>query len=602
MAGAFSGHLLDSFNAKQPMHSAPNVVTSGAMSFSPQAHGFFPFPLTSLFGNTPFTDPPEETATKIATLQAKLNKKLGPEFVSQRPGPGGGPKLTYAEGWKIINLANEVFGFNGWSSSVVNITTDFIDYNEETRRFNVGVTAILRVTLKDGVYHEDVGYGMLENSKSKAAALDKVILSLAISSAAVDCRHGQCKKEAITDALKRTLRNFGNLLGNCLYDKAYAQEVVKMKVPPAKFDKSDLYRRPEFEDTKPSAPQSNPPEVPGRPVQTANTSTVALQQARPMVKTEAVSEQLEKPMAYVPRHMRQEMAPVAQQNTNSKETAQGTSNQPVKEVVNTRPNAQQTTGLQTPVQTPSGQTPVQQPRGQCDRQPSDRRLSFADTLDDNDEPPVTLPSTQNNYGLNSDDEAFFASVDLGDCDLGRPIDFEEGMGGVSTTDDYMLDQEQAFRPAAARSPVIRHAQAHACNVAGPSGSSDTIPQNRRATIVPGGVVAGRSSVSGSSSASAPSPKVDAASPSTGSTTSSRQKPLILPQGQQQTNPQGGPPAIGVKRNVDSMQGSSSTTFRAPLQGMGLSRQWKQYSRAIAERQPMVSPDPDTNGDFKRVKR
>jgi len=41
----------------------------------------------------------------------------------------------------------------------------------------------------------------------------------------------QCKKEAVTDGLKRALRNFGNLMGNCLYDKAYTQEVVKMKVP-----------------------------------------------------------------------------------------------------------------------------------------------------------------------------------------------------------------------------------------------------------------------------------------------------------------------------------------------------------------------------------
>lgn len=170
MAGAFSGHLLDSFKQS----STPIVVTSGAMSFTPQAHGF---PATT-FGNTSVPGPSEETAVRIATIQAKLNQKLGPEFISQRPGPGGGPKLTYAEGWKIINLANEVFGFNGWSSSVVNITTDFMDYSEESRRYNVGVTAIVRVTLRDGVYHEDVGYGLLENSRSKGAALDKVILAL----------------------------------------------------------------------------------------------------------------------------------------------------------------------------------------------------------------------------------------------------------------------------------------------------------------------------------------------------------------------------------------------------------------------------------------
>lgn len=123
----------------------------------------------------------EETARKIATLQVKLDQKLGPEYISQRPGPGGGPKLTYVEGWKIINLANEVFGFNGWSSSIVSLTTDFADYNEETRRYNVGVTAIVRVTLKDGVFHEDTGYGMLENSKSKGAALDKVSFSALVT-------------------------------------------------------------------------------------------------------------------------------------------------------------------------------------------------------------------------------------------------------------------------------------------------------------------------------------------------------------------------------------------------------------------------------------
>jgi DNA repair and recombination protein RAD52 len=69
-----------------------------------------------------------------------------------------------------------VFGFNGWSSNVVNLTTDYIDFNEESKKFNVGVTAIVRVTLRDGVFHEDIGYGILENSKSKGAALDKVSL------------------------------------------------------------------------------------------------------------------------------------------------------------------------------------------------------------------------------------------------------------------------------------------------------------------------------------------------------------------------------------------------------------------------------------------
>lgn len=176
MAGAFSGHLIDSHNPNSSFNSS--IVTNGAMSFSPMMHGtpFAQQSFSSFNSESPFANDSisEETAKKIATLQVKLDQKLGPEYISQRPGPGGGPKLTYVEGWKIINLANEVFGFNGWSSSIVSLNTDFADYNEETRRYCVGVTAIMRVRLRDGVYHEDIGYGMLENSKSKGAALDKV--------------------------------------------------------------------------------------------------------------------------------------------------------------------------------------------------------------------------------------------------------------------------------------------------------------------------------------------------------------------------------------------------------------------------------------------
>lgn len=36
----------------------------------------------------------------------------------------------------------------------------------------------------------------------------------------------------MTDGVKRTLRSFGNVLGNCLYDKEYTKEVEKIKVVP----------------------------------------------------------------------------------------------------------------------------------------------------------------------------------------------------------------------------------------------------------------------------------------------------------------------------------------------------------------------------------
>ncbi|KAF8636929.1 hypothetical protein AX17_003180 [Amanita inopinata Kibby_2008] len=431
MAGALSGHILDTFNANQSM----NIVTSGPMSFNPSNHGAQPFqvPFASYAFGTQNSfmseDMSESTAKKIAALQVKLNQKLGPEYISQRPGPGGGPKLTYAEGWKIINLANEVFGFNGWSSSLVGVTTDFIDYNEESRRYTVGVTAIVRVTLRDGVSHEDIGYGMLENSKSKGAALDK------------------CKKEAVTDGLKRALRNFGNLLGNCLYDKAYTQEVVKMKVTPPKFDVSGLHRRPECEDVKPNviltsniicppnakqndarpnmirsvsspsyAPQQNQMKAPSSPPlhmqkearSTGNNPTVTntTSASRAPVSNQHV------PMATVSmdnKALQGVKDNKAQQQANRPPAAQRERVVTFSNTVNANPNVNN--------RKPGGVQPL----------PKNSSNSFAKS-----EPSDSLEDEM--FGCSQDD-AFFASVDLGDIDLGRPIeddmgwsiDFEDGL-------------------------------------------------------------------------------------------------------------------------------------------------------------------------------
>ena len=67
----------------------------------------------------------EYTAQEIATLSSRLEKQLGPEYISSRPGAGGG-KVHYLSADKCINLANEVFGFNGWSSAIQNVQIDFV--------------------------------------------------------------------------------------------------------------------------------------------------------------------------------------------------------------------------------------------------------------------------------------------------------------------------------------------------------------------------------------------------------------------------------------------------------------------------------------------
>ncbi|CAG8595655.1 19966_t:CDS:10 [Dentiscutata erythropus] len=178
--------------------------------------------LPSTFSGTSYT------LEEYEKIRETLNKQLGPEFISTRQGPSGVGKLVYVEGWKVINLANNVFGFNGWSSSIQNITIDFVETSQDTGRISVGISVTCRVTLKDGAYHEDLGYGTCENSKSKAAAFEKA------------------KKEAMTDALKRALRTFGNAMGNCVYDKKFTSEIVKIKISPPQFNVDKLHRNPDF--------------------------------------------------------------------------------------------------------------------------------------------------------------------------------------------------------------------------------------------------------------------------------------------------------------------------------------------------------------------
>ena len=148
------------------------------------------------FGKGKFTDE-EELA-----IEKALRKRLGPAYVSQRPAAGG-QRVAYVEGWRVVGLANEIFGFNGWAHTVKSCQVDFCDFN--AGRFYVGVSAIIRVTLRDGSFHEDQGYGVSEGMRSKALSVEKA------------------RKEAITDGLKRAFKSYGNALGNCLSDKDYVR-------------------------------------------------------------------------------------------------------------------------------------------------------------------------------------------------------------------------------------------------------------------------------------------------------------------------------------------------------------------------------------------
>ncbi|KAI5303553.1 DNA repair protein rad52 [Ascosphaera atra] len=174
------------------------------------------------------------TAQEIVALQRRLSTRLGPEYLSTRPGPGG-QKVCYLTGPTVINLANEVFGFNGWSSAIQNVVVDEVTQNPNTGKFSVCVSVVVRVTLRDGTYHEcsadqykDLGYGHCENMKEKFQALEKA------------------KKEGVTDGLKRAMRTFGNVLGNGLYEKDYQDALKRTKTNRVKLDGNTFKRMSSF--------------------------------------------------------------------------------------------------------------------------------------------------------------------------------------------------------------------------------------------------------------------------------------------------------------------------------------------------------------------
>lgn len=179
-----------------------------------------------LFGQSQYT------ADEYQAIQKALRQRLGPEYISSRMA-GGGQKVCYIEGHRVINLANEMFGYNGWAHSITQQNVDFVDLNNG--KFYVGVCAFVRVQLKDGSYHEDVGYGVSEGLRSKALSLEKA------------------RKEAVTDGLKRALRSFGNALGNCILDKDYLKSLNRLpRQLPLEVDLTKTKR----EDFEPSVEQA----------------------------------------------------------------------------------------------------------------------------------------------------------------------------------------------------------------------------------------------------------------------------------------------------------------------------------------------------------
>ncbi len=148
-------------------------------------------------------------------ISAELSRKLDPAHVVKPTGQYG-PKGDYLEGWHVINEANRIFGFDGWSYTI-NLTRDALTEGKDAKgnpQWQAAYTCICTLTVGE-VTRQDVGFG---SGFAKAIG---------------DAIEG-ATKEAVTDAIKRALRTFGNPFGLALYDKT--RENVGPSATPAEVE------------------------------------------------------------------------------------------------------------------------------------------------------------------------------------------------------------------------------------------------------------------------------------------------------------------------------------------------------------------------------
>ena len=129
---------------------------------------------------------------KYADVKKDLMANLEEYCIKQREGARG-MTLDYLEGYHVIDEMNRIFGFDAWSYTTTLVHQETVE-GKRGPQWQIIVKVTLHVTIEDRqVTREDVGFG---NGDIELAY-----------------------KEAVTDALKRAARTFGNPLGNALYNK-----------------------------------------------------------------------------------------------------------------------------------------------------------------------------------------------------------------------------------------------------------------------------------------------------------------------------------------------------------------------------------------------
>jgi DNA recombination protein Rad52 len=126
--------------------------------------------------------------------------------------------FDYIEGWKAIEEANRVFGFDSWDRQTLEMR-QLGEPEQVNGNWRVAYHCRVRITVRAGetiITRDGSGYG---------------------SGIVKDIRdaHEGAIKEAETDAMKRALMTFGNPFGLALYDKTQANVVDEVDESYVKF-------------------------------------------------------------------------------------------------------------------------------------------------------------------------------------------------------------------------------------------------------------------------------------------------------------------------------------------------------------------------------
>ena len=178
-----------------------------------------------------------------------LNQELDLNRIKTRE--KGNINLSYIEGFDVIDTANLIFGFGNWSYLISSLTQVSQEQNHN-QNFVVCYKAVVKLIVKD-------------ENHSKSSSRQDVGFGTGVSKTLADS-HENAGKEAVTDALKRAMRSFGNQFGNSLYDKTRNQQNQDSSYQ----QKTNYNQNQSYTNRNQKAPQNNPQQQ--QPYQNGNGS------------------------------------------------------------------------------------------------------------------------------------------------------------------------------------------------------------------------------------------------------------------------------------------------------------------------------------------